>query len=69
MRPVFQDALALMQTPWGQGCAIILLLMLVVVGTLPLRFQPLHAWAFSGAVLSTILVDGLFWFGAAYYSS
>ncbi len=67
MRPVFQDALTLMQTPWGQGCAIVLLLMLMVVGVLPLRSKPLHAWAFSGAVLSTILVDGLFWFGAAHY--
>jgi hypothetical protein len=61
---IFQSAVLQIQTPWGIGCAIGLALFLLVVGSLPLRSQELHWWAFSGAVLSTILVDGLFWLAA-----
>lgn len=61
---VFQDALSRMHTPWGGFCAGTLLAMLLVLGGLSLRSRQLHFWAFGGAVLSTILVDGLFWFAA-----
>lgn len=64
VRPVFQGAIAKIQTPWGISWAIILATLLLVISLLPLRTQKLHWWAFSGAVLSTILVDGLFWFAA-----
>lgn len=62
--PILHSALAQVQTPWGQTAAIVLIATLVVVGILPLRYQQSHWWAFSGAVLSTILVDSLFWLAA-----
>lgn len=64
VQPIFQSAVAQIRTPWGIGCAVILAIVLLVVGGLPLRSSKLHWWAFSGAVLSTILVDGLFWLAA-----
>lgn len=63
--PILQTALVQVQTPWGQGWALILGTLLLTCGILPLRHQQLHWWAFGGAVLSTILVDGLFWIAAA----
>ncbi len=68
---VFQSAIAQVSTPWGIGCAILLCTVLLLVGLLPLRsyggvITPLkHRWAFGGAVLSTILVDSLFWLAAS----
>ncbi len=68
--PIFRSAIALVHTPWGIICAAVLATALIIVGLLPLLYgrtsQPetLHWWAFSGAVLSTILVDGLFWLAA-----
>jgi hypothetical protein len=62
---VLHDAVGQIQTAWGAGCAVGLIGILLVVGLVPLRFNALHWWAFSGAVLSTLLVDGLFWLGAA----
>jgi hypothetical protein len=38
---------------------------LLTVGLLSLRGTQLHWRAFSGAVLSTLLVDGLFWLAAS----
>lgn len=64
VQPIFRDALTHVQTPWGMECAAVLAVLLLVTGCLPLRTRQLHAWAFSGAVLSTILVDGLFWLAA-----
>lgn len=61
---VFHAALNQMYTPWGMGAAVVLLIMLLGIGCWPLRSPQLHWWAFSGAVLSTILVDGLFWLAA-----
>lgn len=61
---IFVKALHQMQTFWGTGCAIALVGILLCVGGLSLRSPQLHRWAFGGAVLSTILVDGLFWFAA-----
>jgi len=66
---VFQEARLQVQTPWGIGWALGLVIALLVAGLLPLtlqsvreaRIQSLHWWAFSGAILSTLLVDGLFW--------
>jgi len=63
--PLLQSALAHVQTPWGQAWALVITVVLLTVGILPLRYQQLHWWAFSGAVLSTILVDSLFWIAAA----
>lgn len=63
-RPIFQSAIAQIHTPWGIAWAIILASLLLALGLFPLASQKLHWWAFSGAVLSTILVDGLFWAAA-----
>ncbi len=63
--PILQSALEQVQTPWGECWAVILALVLLTLGIFPLRYQKLHWWAFSGAVLSTILVDSLFWVAAA----
>ena len=64
--PIFQHAIAQVHTLWGGLCAAVLALVLLFGGLLPLRGSnpPLHYWAFSGAVLSTILVDALFWLAA-----
>lgn len=64
MPSIFQAAIAQIQTPWGIGWAIILAAILFGVSIFTQRFPALHWWAFSGAVLSTILVDGLFWLAA-----
>lgn len=61
--PTFQAALAQMQTPWGIASAVLVLGGLLTLGLVPLRSRQLHHWAFSGAILSTVMVDGLFlWF-------
>lgn len=65
VRPIFQSALAHVQTPWGISWAVVLALLLLVVSVLPLRSKQLYWWAFSGAVASTILVDSLFWLAAS----
>ena len=62
---VFHAALTQMYTPWGMEAATVLIIALSGIGCLPLRSRQFHWWAFSGAVLSTILVDGLFWLAAS----
>ncbi|MEA5577551.1 DUF3120 domain-containing protein [Anabaena sp. UHCC 0451] len=57
---ILKNALAQVQTPWGEGWAIILALALLTVGLGSLGKKQRHWYAFSGAVLSTILVDSLF---------
>lgn len=61
---ILHSALLRMETYQGVGCAIVLLSLLVLLGTVPLRFPDAKWWAFSGAVLSTILVDSLFFVAA-----
>lgn len=63
---VLQKALAQVHTPWGQTWAIVLAGVLLIVGILPLRQKQWHWYAFSGAVLSTILVDSLFLLAAIF---
>ncbi|NEQ96055.1 MAG: DUF3120 domain-containing protein, partial [Cyanothece sp. SIO2G6] len=63
-RPILHQALLAMQTPWGYANAALLVSILLVVGFVPLKLGQLHWYAFSGAVLSTLLVDGLFWIAA-----
>jgi hypothetical protein len=58
--PILQTAVIQVQTPWGQAWAVVLASALLTVGVLPLRHKQRHWYAFSGAVLSTILVDSLF---------
>lgn len=59
---VLQDALVQVQTPWGLGWAMVLILALCALGVIPLLTgsDRIHRWVFSGAVLGTLMVDGLF---------
>lgn len=61
---VVHEALAQMQTSWGYGCAGALVGILLLLGCVSLISTQLHWRAFGGAVLSTLLVDGLFWIAA-----
>lgn len=61
---VFHQALTQMYQPWGMVAAIGLAGALTVTGLWAWQRQSNVMMAFSGAVLSTILVDGLFWVAA-----
>lgn len=63
-RSILHQALLTMQTPLGYTCVVLLVGILLAVGCAPLKLGRLHWYAFSGAVLSTLLVDGLFWVAA-----
>ena len=63
---ILHSALMRMETYQGVGCAIVLLSLLIMLGTIPLRSHRTQWWAFSGAVLSTILVDSLFFVAAIF---
>lgn len=63
--PILQSAIAQVQTPWGISLAALLVATLLMVGMGSLAKRQLAWWAFSGAVLSTIFVDGLFWVAAS----
>ncbi|HEY9767113.1 MAG TPA: DUF3120 domain-containing protein [Coleofasciculaceae cyanobacterium] len=65
--PIFKAALTQVQTFWGISWAIVLVNILLAVSWWSLKKTELHWWAFAGAVLSTILVDSLFWI-AAYFA-
>ncbi|MGH1396455.1 MAG: DUF3120 domain-containing protein [Trichormus sp.] len=58
--PILQAAVTQVQTPWGVTWAMILAIVLLIGGVIPLSQKQQHWYAFGGAVLSTILVDGLF---------
>ena len=62
--PIFQQAIAQVQTPWGISWAMVLVTVLMGLGLWSLQKSSLGWWAFSGAILSTIFVDGLFWIAA-----
>ena len=64
VRPIFQQALVQMYTPSGLFWVVTLASLLLVVGALSFRTKREYWLAFSGAVLSTILVDSLFWVAA-----
>ncbi len=63
---VLHSALLRMETYEGVGYAIVLLALLIMLGTIPMRSSSTKWWAFSGAILSTILVDSLFFVAAVF---
>ncbi len=63
--PILHQAIEQINNPLGWISALMLICLLLVTGLQPLRQSNLSYWAFSGAILSTILVDGLFWLVAA----
>lgn len=62
---IFQSAIAKVYTSWGLSWALVLATILLAVSLCSMRYRKTHWWAFAGAVLSTILVDGLFWLAAS----
>jgi hypothetical protein len=64
--PILQQAIAQVRTPWGTAWAVVLVNLLLGVGIIPLGTKQLHWYAFSGAVLTTIVVDSLFLLVASY---
>jgi hypothetical protein len=62
--PILKSALGQMQTPWGLSWAVVLVNLLLGVSLYALQKPKLHWWAFAGAVLSTLVVDSLFWIAA-----
>ncbi|NDJ19689.1 DUF3120 domain-containing protein [Myxacorys almedinensis] len=66
VRPIFQQALVQMNTPWGLSWVVLLAGVLLSVGIFSFRLRTLHWFAFSGAVLATIFVDSLFWVAALF---
>ncbi len=64
---VLKSALVQVQTPWGISWAVVLVNLLLGVSLVALQKSQLHWWAFAGAVLSTLVVDSLFWI-AAYFA-
>ncbi|MGB3693042.1 MAG: DUF3120 domain-containing protein [Spirulinaceae cyanobacterium] len=63
--PIFQSAILQVQNTWGLTCAAILVSLLLGVGLWSLQRLRVSWWAFGGAVLSTIVVDTLFWVAAS----
>lgn len=63
---ILQQAIAQVRTPWGTAWAVVLVNLLLGVGIIPLGTKQLHWYAFSGAVLTTIVVDSLFLLMASY---
>jgi hypothetical protein len=63
--PILQNALLKVETFWGFSWALVLVNLLLAIGFFALQKKQIEAIAFGGAVLSTLLVDGLFWLVAS----
>ncbi|MEL6382087.1 MAG: DUF3120 domain-containing protein [Cyanobacteria bacterium J06626_18] len=57
---LLRQAAATLQNPVAVTQALALAVALLIIGTLPLKSKQPCWWAFSGAVLSTLIVDVLF---------
>ncbi len=64
IRPIMNDAILHLQTNWGISWAAIISIFISLLGFGAMRSpnhrNQAHNWAFAGALLSTIFVDGLF---------
>jgi Protein of unknown function (DUF3120) len=60
IQPILLDAVAHLQTTWGISWAAILATCISIIGLRAMRSPDFHNWAFAGALLSTVFVDGLF---------
>lgn len=64
---VLRETANTLQSDLAAGRAVVLVLFLLIAGLLPLvTFRRVDWWAFSGAVLSTLIVDGLFFISACF---
>ena len=59
--PILHQALVQIQNTWGISWAVVLTNILLAVGIWAIQQEKIYWWGFAGAVLSTLLVDGLFW--------
>jgi hypothetical protein len=64
--PILQQAIVQVWTPWGTAWAVVLVNLLLAMGIIPLGTKQWHWYAFSGAVLTTIVVDSLFLWVASH---
>jgi hypothetical protein len=64
--PILQQAILQVRSPWGTAWAVVLVNLLLAVGIMWLWTKQLHWYAFSGAVLTTIVVDSLFLWVASW---
>jgi len=62
--PIMQGALGQMNTPLSFAWAGVIVSSLLLIGLLGLRSDKPQWWAFSGAVLNTLVVNGIFLLGA-----
>lgn len=62
--PILHQALIEIQNPWGISWAVVLVNVLLILGIYALKQKELYWWGFAGAIISTILVDSLFWVAA-----
>ncbi|WP_246828932.1 DUF3120 domain-containing protein [Synechococcus sp. PCC 7502] len=60
IQPIFQDAVAQLQTIGGIGSGVVLAIAITVIAIKAMASSELHSWSFAGALLSTIFVDALF---------
>jgi hypothetical protein len=60
VQAIFQDAVLQLQTPSAIAWAVIITAVITAIGFKAMRSPSLAAWAFAGALLSTIFVDALF---------
>ncbi len=58
--PILQAAVLQVRSPWGTTWAVILVSLLLSLGIICLSRKRNHWYAFSGAILTTIVVDTLF---------
>jgi Protein of unknown function (DUF3120) len=58
--PILQQAISQVRSPLGTAWAVVFVNLLLAVGIMWLWTKQLHWYAFSGAVLTTIVVDSLF---------
>jgi hypothetical protein len=59
-RPLLQSAIAQIQTPWGIIWMLLLGMWIMAIGIRAMASRQIHYWAFSGALLCTLVVDSLF---------
>jgi Protein of unknown function (DUF3120) len=64
--PILQQAIVQVRTPWGTAWGVVLVNLLLAVGIIPLGTKQWYWYAFSGAVLTTIVVDSLFLWVASH---
>jgi len=69
LQVVMDQALGQMHTLWGLFWGLGVGALLLIIGLWAMRSRTIHHWAFAGAVLSTLVVGGMFWASAMVMAS